>query len=459
MRHLNYILLIFILTILSQTTIYGQTEEEDDEFERMLREEVEVEDPVYKPVVAFGIGAFNFMGDVNDFYSGFLGVQPGFKVNVSNFVDRRRNYRLNFFMLYGNLSGNERSYTDLGRNLNFKSEIINFGLNLEYTFNHIFRPDRWIAPFVSVGAESFQFNSKADLYDSQGLPYNYWSDGTIRDIPENSPNAHESVLIQRNYVYETDLRSANLYGLGEYPQIAFAVPVNYGLDFRISDRVNMRVGSSMHFTFTDLIDNISSKGSRITGNKRNDRFSYSYVTFHLDLFSDPETIVVERLYADVEFDYTLIEDTDGDGVFDFWDKCPNTPPGVEVDEHGCPIDSDGDGVPDYLDLEPNTPPGAFVDEFGREITPEKLADLLGRSENAVARNEIDLFTSFSVYKYPGYTSHIYDGIPEKFIHLDTDGDGFISFEELIRAINLFFDGNTNLTAEDIYELNDFFFSQ
>jgi len=452
------VIVLFVLIILSANTILAQVVE-DDEFERMLLEEVEVEDPVYKPVIAFGIGSFNFMGDVNDFYNILFGPQPGFKFNVSTFLDNRRNYRLNFFLLYGNLSGNERSFTNLERNLNFKSEIINFGLNFEYTFNHILRPGRRITPYVSAGIESFQFSSKADLQDSHGRPYNYWTDGTIRNMPESSLNAHESIIVSRNYVYETDLRSANLYGLGKYPQLSFAVPVDYGLDFRITERLNMRVGSSVHFTFTDLIDNVSRAGTGIQGNKRNDRFSYSYVTFHLDLFSDPKTIVVELLYADVEFDPTLIEDKDGDGVFDFWDRCPGTPPGVEVDEFGCPVDSDGDGVPDYIDLEPNTRPGAFVDESGREITPEQLIDMLGRSADAVPRNEIDLYTSLHPYSYSGYVRGSFPGIPEKFRFLDRDGDGYISFDELIRAIDIFFDGSTELKIEDIYELNDLFFSQ
>ena len=57
-------------------------------------------------------------------------------------------------------------------------------------------------------------------------------------------------------------------------------------------------------------------------------------------------------------------DADGDGVTDADDKCPNTPAGVRVDATGCPLDADGDGVPDYLDKCPGTPAGVKVDATG-----------------------------------------------------------------------------------------------
>nr|GFC25511.1 hypothetical protein [Tanacetum cinerariifolium] len=57
-------------------------------------------------------------------------------------------------------------------------------------------------------------------------------------------------------------------------------------------------------------------------------------------------------------------DADGDGVADNDDKCPNTPAGVRVDASGCPLDTDGDGVADYLDKCPNTPSGVKVDATG-----------------------------------------------------------------------------------------------
>jgi OOP family OmpA-OmpF porin len=57
-------------------------------------------------------------------------------------------------------------------------------------------------------------------------------------------------------------------------------------------------------------------------------------------------------------------DADSDGVSDNDDRCPNTPAGVKVDASGCPLDADGDKVPDYLDKCPNTPAGAQVDANG-----------------------------------------------------------------------------------------------
>ena len=62
------------------------------------------------------------------------------------------------------------------------------------------------------------------------------------------------------------------------------------------------------------------------------------------------------------------KDSDEDGVFDSKDKCPDTPKGVKVDEHGCPYDTDKDGVLDYKDECPNTMIGLKVNEVGCPIS-------------------------------------------------------------------------------------------
>jgi len=60
-------------------------------------------------------------------------------------------------------------------------------------------------------------------------------------------------------------------------------------------------------------------------------------------------------------------DSDGDGVKDSMDECPGTPSGVAVGANGCPNDSDGDGVTDDKDQCPNTPAGEPVDANGCEL--------------------------------------------------------------------------------------------
>lgn len=57
-------------------------------------------------------------------------------------------------------------------------------------------------------------------------------------------------------------------------------------------------------------------------------------------------------------------DSDGDGVVDRLDQCPTTPAGRKVDAQGCEPDGDGDGVVDALDQCPNTPAGTPVDDKG-----------------------------------------------------------------------------------------------
>lgn len=58
------------------------------------------------------------------------------------------------------------------------------------------------------------------------------------------------------------------------------------------------------------------------------------------------------------------KDSDGDNIPDGLDKCPDTQPGVLVDPNGCAKDSDGDGIPDGLDRCSETPRGATVDALG-----------------------------------------------------------------------------------------------
>ena len=81
-------------------------------------------------------------------------------------------------------------------------------------------------------------------------------------------------------------------------------------------------------------------------------------------------------------------DSDGDGVYDYQDKCPGTPAGATVDSLGCPLDSDGDGVYDYLDKCPSTPAGARVDENGCPIILKETVSIELKIEFDLNRADI-----------------------------------------------------------------------
>ena len=63
------------------------------------------------------------------------------------------------------------------------------------------------------------------------------------------------------------------------------------------------------------------------------------------------------------------KDSDGDGIPDIYDKCPQAPEDFDgfQDQDGCPdYDNDGDGIPDSLDKCPNTPEdfNGYMDDDG-----------------------------------------------------------------------------------------------
>ncbi len=466
MNRISYILFSLLAFLLAGFSVYAQ---EDDELDKLLKGEVENINPVYKPVIGFGGGVLNYFGDVkNNYYTPTLGTL-GYIVNMAMYVDNAHYFRTNFYFMGGKLTGNERSITNLQRNFNFQTDIYTFGINLNYDFDHLYK-SRYglVQPFVSVGIETVLFNSKTDSLGSytdpesgvvyHNVPYYYWTDGTIRNLPEQPGNTLNSVRMDRDFIYETPIKEKD-WGLENYPEYAFSIPVEFGLDMHISNRLTLRVANSFHFTFTDNIDHVSSKNtSGIIGNKNIDWFNFTYVSLHLDLFSSKKTLKYELFFRDVDYDYSVFYgDEDNDGVFDGWDDCPGTPAIAEVDSSGCPIDSDDDGVPDFMDDEKFSKPGAYVNDRGVEITEDDLIALLDQSM-AVGRNEIDLY----IRTPESYTQRARGRkvpIPQKFKMVDIDKDGYISFEEMLHEIDKFFDFESGLSASDIYELNSFFFSQ
>lgn len=117
----------------------------------------------------------------------------------------------------------------------------------------------------------------------------------------------------------------------------FDLNTEAGIRFLVSHAISLNLSVGAQFSLEDNYDALPKSGS-------NDMFMHALVGFSYSLGTDA--------------------DSDGDGVKDENDQCPDTPQGVKVDAFGCPIDSDNDGVPDYLDKCPNTKEGMKVDANG-----------------------------------------------------------------------------------------------
>ncbi|MFC1889704.1 OmpA family protein [Thermodesulfobacteriota bacterium] len=98
-----------------------------------------------------------------------------------------------------------------------------------------------------------------------------------------------------------------------------------------------------------------------------------FATEDLGIRADVRHVIpFDDIYHNLEFNVGVFyafggkppKDTDGDGIFDKLDDCPNTPLGAQVNGNGCPLDEDGDGVFNGLDNCPDTRPELQVDEFG-----------------------------------------------------------------------------------------------
>ncbi|MCB9204076.1 MAG: hypothetical protein H6603_03765, partial [Flavobacteriales bacterium] len=252
-----------------------------------------------------------------------------------------------------------------------------------------------------------------------------------------------------------------LDSLGEYAQFAFAIPVTFGLNFRVSQRSIVRLSSTFSYAFTDLIDNYTYKGVEgRKGDKMNDMYLFTAVSYHFDFFTPKK--VKKSKYDDMEFT-SLEGDSDSDGVSDLIDICPNTPEGANVDENGCPLDSDMDGVYDYADEEPNTDPNLNVNEKGVGITDD-MTSLT--EEDTLATIRAQMFEVYpdmaEVYgsKDDADASAAQVRLKESGFWLaDTDANGIISVGEVYEAIDKFFEGELDVDAQFITDLIDYFFDQ
>ena len=406
------------------------------------------------PSVAIGIGVLTFFGNIGN------GVRPseysrnrgGYNLTIEERIGRYIGISIGGLM--GKLADEENSST---RNLNFQSKIFQGDLCLVAHFDNdlIFQRKSIFAPYILAGISYLKFDPYGDLKDKNGNTYHYWSDGTIRNIDEAAPNYFQAQIIQRDYTYETQLKDSTT----DYKRHTISIPVGLGFKLKLHHNIDINLGATYYFTMTKWIDNV--------GTGKNDKYLFTHFSIQYNFGKEEDNSRPQ--YKSVDFSSIDKLDSDGDGVPDKDDKCPGTPKGVKVDSKGCPLDSDGDGVPDYLDKEPYTAPGALVDENGVTVSDSTLAQKQMMFDSLATERSKLLFENPTLaYLYEveakSKESHKNDAngkskIPDALRPADLNNDGFISTDEIAKAIDAFFEGDSSFTVEKLNQLIDYFFDQ
>ncbi|MGE0638263.1 MAG: hypothetical protein AB7P01_17595 [Bacteroidia bacterium] len=294
-------------------------------------------DRKYQFIPALGIGAgfSKFTGDITDISKTnvhWLGNKFAYDATFS--MNLSKSFYVNVNALFGKLSGNENSK---GWNRNFESSMMNFGLNLEYSFGGLYKKKRpFLTPYLSAGIYYGSYSVNTDLFDENGKLYYYWSDGKIRNVAEDAPDADNAQRLARDYDYETKLSQVS----------AFSVPVGGGFDFHVGKRLVFRLNTKYFFALSDKLDAFDAKPA----SEYNDGFFYSSVSVFFNLVPDKSNYLTKEELLELD-----AEDYDSDGVPDVDDECGGTKQGITVNMNGCPVDTDNDAIPDYLDSEPNSP--------------------------------------------------------------------------------------------------------
>ncbi|MFT6947205.1 MAG: hypothetical protein ACJARP_001628 [Vicingaceae bacterium] len=373
---MKYFLLSIFSFFLITTAIAQDTGEEKETDLNVIK--------AFGPTIGIGIGTIGIYGDLNDRdYGSPFNSNFGYNLYVLQPISKSFNVRFNFFL--GEVRDEERS---LERNLNYESDLRAASIQMEYNFDALLPENRTISPFITVGIEAIEFNPKTDLEANGGETYNYWTDGSIRSRAENSATAEQAIIIQRDYVYETDIREAGYNNSRTYTERTLAVPLGAGIDFKLTDQVNFRLESVFHLTFSDYIDGVTRQtkpdflGTK-PANGKNDHLFYNGISVN---YNFQKILPADNLNIEGEaFDFLTsgnTEDYDSDGIIDLIDLCPNTPPDIEVDTNGCALDTDGDGVADYLDEEINSEYPAYTNDKGVVMTDEMLYESFMRYQDS-----------------------------------------------------------------------------
>ncbi|MFN0036917.1 MAG: DUF6089 family protein [Saprospiraceae bacterium] len=274
-----------------------------------------------------GIGVGTYSGDLQETTSRL----QSFELRASLAAHLRRNFSNNFAarlgLLYTGLAGDDKNFQEppwrQTRAISFRGPLLELSAAGEiYPFGLYKRRGgersktrRAIAPFVSIGIGGLFFFPKTDF----------------------------SSAIDNGAVDPARVKADQL-GL---QKAAVSIPMGGGIRFCLSDRLTLGLEGAFRYTLTDYLDGVS-----VAGNPEgNDWFYTAHLAASYSFGKEPKQHNRSRRASNAD-DHIPSADSDGDGVADDKDDCPDTP-GMRSFK-GCP-DTDRDGIADRNDLCPEEP--------------------------------------------------------------------------------------------------------
>ena len=239
------------------------------------------------------------------------------------------------------------------------------------------------APSTEIESFETEIHAAGSLTANLNIGQFYWMNRRNTFTPYITGGAG---LMSYNPIIKTGGSTVEFKPNGSIQEVFF--PLGAGLKFSLSQFVSLDLAYTMNFVDADNLD----------GNHalpQNDKFSYAYagLEFSLGSRSKPQ-LATHNPAAALEYDYIkrnkdlenqlaqerarssaqrdqfatdwarFKNDEDKDGVSDFFDKCPGTPSGTQVDGAGCPIQ-----------VTVNNPVRVIVTEEDRRVVAEAIKNL------------------------------------------------------------------------------------
>ena len=215
-------------------------------------------------------GISNLYGDIDDRFlaphEGFVNPDAEFLTFGARFERSIRGPLFAAIEIYEvNLTANDRkidwngddlpSISDYSRSLNYQTELRGGSFLIGLSTDRFIRD---YSPFLSfsiyAGIGHGNFTVYGDLIDENQQFYNYWSDGTIRAVPEDVGNS-QTPVVQQDGNYEINVSRLDVEE--EYNQSIWYLPVGAELKFKLAEPLRLVLGYSYHFTQSDYLDDLS----------------------------------------------------------------------------------------------------------------------------------------------------------------------------------------------------------